>query len=77
MDKNIIVGFTDQASDEDLFGISVYIDGLAQFVEKCQTPITISIQGSWGTGKTSVMRIVKRKLDSKHLVPTLFSCNEY
>lgn len=61
--KNI--GFTDDAAEKDLFEIDGYIQGLAQFIGTCNTPMTISIQGSWGTGKTSLMNIVKNKLSDK------------
>ena len=57
MDK-MIQGFTDEAAHEDLFQIKKYIEGLAKFIESCKTPMTISIQGEWGTGKTSIMQII-------------------
>lgn len=56
-------GFTDEAAQEDLFDIKNYIDGLSTFIEDCNTPMTISIQGSWGTGKTSIMQIVNNTLE--------------
>ena len=40
------LGFTDSAAQEDQFEISDYIGGLASFIESCNTPMTISIQGS-------------------------------
>ncbi len=55
-------GFTDEATQEDLFEIKKYINGLATFIETCNTPMTISIQGAWGTGKTSIMQIVNNIL---------------
>ena len=60
-------GFTDAPAKEDAFSIEQYIKGLASFIESCNTPMTISIQGSWGTGKTSVMKFVQRELDKKTL----------
>ncbi|MDD6012149.1 MAG: P-loop NTPase fold protein [Oscillospiraceae bacterium] len=62
MEKNS--GFTDQAAVKDLFDIKKYTEGLTQFISTCNTPMTISIQGSWGTGKTSIMQIVKGYLGS-------------
>lgn len=56
-------GFTDQAAKKDLFDIKKYIDGLTTFIETCNTPMTISIQGAWGTGKTSIMQIVNSALE--------------
>lgn len=57
-------GFTDQAAVKDLFDIKKYTEGLTQFISTCNTPMTISIQGSWGTGKTSIMQIIKGYLGS-------------
>ena len=39
----------------DLFDISMYVSGLTKSVRSCVTPMTISIQGDWGSGKTSMM----------------------
>ena len=52
--KNI--GFTD-AAEKKLFEIDGYIQGVAQFIGICNTPMTISIQGSWGIGKTGLFGI--------------------
>lgn len=60
-------GFTDEAAHDDYFHISNYIDGLAQFILNCNTPLTISIQGSWGSGKTSMMNMVKSRIEDKVL----------
>ena len=57
-------GFTDQAAVKDLFDIKKYTEGLTQFISTCNTPMTISIQGSWGTGKTSIMQIIRGYLGS-------------
>lgn len=57
-----VQGFTDEAAYEDLFDIRKYIEGLAKFIENCNTPMTISIQGAWGTGKTSIMQIIRNVL---------------
>ena len=56
------IGLTDEAATEDMFGITSYVEGLTNFISKCNTPLTISIQGSWGTGKTSIMNLIKNQL---------------
>lgn len=43
-------------------GIQPYIDGLVAFIRKSDTPITIAIQGEWGSGKTSLMNRLYRDL---------------
>lgn len=47
----------------DTLGLSQYVDALSQFIQKCGTPMTIAVQGDWGTGKTSLMRLIQSKLD--------------
>ena len=39
-----------------------YPKALAEFIKECEPPITIAIQGEWGSGKTSMMNIVKKEL---------------
>ena len=57
---------TDQAAYEDEFDISHYISGLSAFMMECETPITIAIQGDWGSGKTSVMQMVRKDLERQN-----------
>ena len=59
-------GFTDKSAVKDLFAIEKYVSGLSAFIQNCNTPMTISIQGTWGTGKTSLMQIVQAKLKEEN-----------
>lgn len=36
---------------------------LKKFIEFTDTPMTIGIQGSWGTGKTSLLNMIKREIE--------------
>lgn len=38
----------------DLYGFSLYVDTMKKYLEKCQYPFTISIYGTWGSGKTTL-----------------------
>ncbi len=49
----------------DTFGISLYVDGLCDFIVNCDSPMTISIQGDWGSGKTSMMNMIKETISDK------------
>lgn len=49
-------------SNEDKLGVSKYVNGLVEFIKICETPMTIAIQGEWGSGKTSFMNMIKEKL---------------
>jgi len=59
-------GFTDSAATVDEFKITKYIDGLAEFIQECNTPMTMAVQGDWGSGKTSVMQMVRDKLPANN-----------
>ena len=62
-------GLTDEAAHADLFDIGNYIAGLSSFITSSKTPMTISIQGSWGSGKTSMMQMVRARLgDDIHTI---------
>ena len=51
-----------QAGQIDLFGIDKYKDALVEFIGTTTTPITVAIQGEWGSGKTSLMNTLKDEL---------------
>ena len=48
--------------DDEALGVSEYADVLTEFIQKCDTPITIALQGDWGTGKTSLMTLIRSNL---------------
>lgn len=50
---------------KDEFQIEPYVTGLAEFIEECDTPMTIAIQGDWGCGKTSMMNMTRDYLKAK------------
>ena len=56
---------TDAPSGEDTLNIEDHITGLSNFLVQCQSPMTVSIQGEWGTGKSSVMLQVKQKIEEE------------
>lgn len=71
--KKNSTGFTDQPAPEDLFNIKSHIECLTTFITNCKTPITISIQGSWGSGKTSFMNLVQNNLDKDDIIDIWFN----
>jgi hypothetical protein len=50
----------DVAATEDRLGRQTIVDSLAAFLrdQKTQGPLALSIEGSWGSGKTSVMQLL-------------------
>ena len=72
-------GFTDKPTislGEDSFGVEQYIKGLNDFIMDCNTPMTIAIQGDWGSGKTSMMNMIREQLGDK-VVTTWFNTWQY
>lgn len=41
------------ADDPNRLGTEDYIAGLVRFIGACQTPMSVALQGDWGTGKSS------------------------
>ena len=60
--KSSIIDIPRQHTDEDLFGINVYQNALIKYVQNTDTPITIALQGEWGSGKTSLMNLLRWNL---------------
>ncbi len=51
-----------KSSEPDTFGITPFKSGLVEFTRNSATPITIALQGEWGSGKTSLMNTLERDL---------------
>ena len=72
-------GFTDDPvtlASGDKLDVKDYISCLSEFIIECDTPMTIAIQGDWGSGKTSIMNMVKEQLNEK-IVPVWFNTWQY
>jgi len=61
--KNVIETF-------DKIDITNFAESIAGFISTCETPMTIGLQGDWGTGKTSLMNMIKCYLpkDNVHII---------
>lgn len=49
-------------ADEDTLGFQVYVDALGDFIVSCETPMTVAVQGDWGSGKTSLMNLIRERV---------------
>lgn len=47
------------------FETKPYVDGLVNFIKDSETPLTIALQGEWGSGKTSLMNTLYKELCPK------------
>jgi len=60
-----IVDKPKESDQNDLLGIEKYTEGLIRFIDASATPITIGIQGEWGSGKTSLLNTLRQVLCEK------------
>ena len=77
--SSVIISYKDvplQTVQDDALGISEYVDGLSDFILNCETPFTISIQGHWGSGKTSIMNMIADKIKGQ-VIPIPFNTWQY
>jgi formylglycine-generating enzyme required for sulfatase activity len=68
-------GLTDReitTAAQDRFDFQDYAEVLAKRIDQAGTPITIGVFGSWGTGKTSLMRLIQEQLGSDETVKMLW-----
>ena len=53
--------------ENDKLGITGYAKALFKFITDAETPMTIGVQGDWGSGKTSLMKLMKYKFEVSKL----------
>ena len=65
-----MVGIVDEAlpgGKQDELGVSSYIEALVKFIKTTDTPMTIGIQGEWGSGKTSMLNQIQNYLEQSNI----------
>jgi formylglycine-generating enzyme required for sulfatase activity len=58
----------DLPTDTDALDFQPYVDTLVDIIQTGNTPLTIGVFGGWGSGKTSLMRMVKKGLPPEFTV---------
>lgn len=64
-EEKLMFGLKDQPIEDktqEALGLVDYAEVLTEFIKFCDTPMTIALQGDWGSGKTSLMSIIKKEL---------------
>lgn len=51
--------------EEDYLRIEKYAISLSKFIQQSDTPITVGLQGEWGTGKTSLMSLLLEQFNDE------------
>ncbi|WP_127142113.1 KAP family P-loop NTPase fold protein [Flagellimonas marinaquae] len=62
---------------EDLLKVQKYSEALSSFIAQSDTPITIGLQGEWGTGKTSLMSLLLEDFNKKDIASSWVNTWEY
>ncbi len=63
--KSSVIDIPRKKNEADLFGIQKYQNALIEFINHSHTPLTIALQGEWGSGKTSLMNLLDDELCDK------------
>lgn len=64
---------SDVVTTEYLLGFSVHADLLKEVVTTSKNlPITVGLYGDWGGGKTSVLKILQKKLNEEKEVIVIY-----
>ena len=58
-------------ANEDRLNMKAYASALTEFIANAQSPLTIALQGEWGSGKTSLMNALEASLVDKEGAPYL------
>jgi hypothetical protein len=62
MSHSNIIDKPRKAGAPDLLGVDDYMHSLIKFIETCNMPTTIAVQGEWGSGKTSMLNQIRHEL---------------
>lgn len=58
----------DQPTDKDALDFMPYVETLADIAQTGNTPLTIGVFGTWGSGKTSLMKMMKNNFPNDFTV---------
>jgi len=65
--EDLTVGIIDEPNpgeEDDKLGIERHAAALTKFIRHTATPLTIGIQGEWGSGKTSLLNSIYSSLEN-------------
>ncbi|WP_229391787.1 P-loop NTPase fold protein [Methanosarcina sp. DH2] len=65
--KLILECWNDVSTEEDSLGFRPYVEAIIEFLtaDGTRPPITLSIEGQWGCGKSPFMRQLQREINKK------------
>src|SRR5690348_1591338 len=69
MRTSVVRVSSDEPTEVDELGRSRYVDALASVAASGETPLVVALYGQWGSGKTSMMRQLRRRLEPAYDKP--------
>ena len=51
-----------QSQDGDRLGLDRHAKTIAEYLRTCQMPVTVGLQGDWGSGKSSLLSLIRQRL---------------
>jgi|GEM_PF-5986966 len=67
MSELLSIARTDIPAEKDLLSFTDKAKGLASFIQSCPTPMTLAIQGGWGSGKSTMIQLVQNELNDDNV----------
>lgn len=64
-----------EEGDPDWLGFDFYVSGITRYLknENTTTPLTLGVCGEWGSGKSSMMNLIRRRLEKDGYSPVWFN----
>jgi formylglycine-generating enzyme required for sulfatase activity len=72
--------FSDNWAIDDMLGFDVYKPALMDIIQNAETPLTVGVFGTWGSGKTSLLRMLEKEIREMGLLkyrPVWFTAWKY
>jgi hypothetical protein len=63
----------DEPTTDDKLGRRALARALAKITGECQTPLVVGVFGSWGTGKTTFLRLIESEFDGDRCAAVWFN----
>lgn len=76
----LTTSITDQPivrGEDDKLRSKRYAETLSLFIQESDTPLTVGLQGEWGTGKTSMMHMLREILEEENVATSWVNTWEY
>jgi len=80
MTQSNITSITDKpisSLEQDRLKSKRHAETLAEFIQRSDTPLTVGLQGEWGTGKTSMMYMLREILEKENVATSWVNTWEY